>query len=98
VDHVVIPHHRTSSMSHQISPAVLAVVAVTASFAASSDARADYAFCSVANSSTRCDYQTYEQCQAAVSGVGADCITNPAGPPSSVASPAARKPRRDRQR
>jgi hypothetical protein len=77
---------------------VLALAAVAAmAFGAPSDARADYAFCSVASSSTRCDYQTYEQCQAAVSGVGADCMANPAGPGSVSAQMPVRKPRRDRR-
>jgi Protein of unknown function (DUF3551) len=60
----------------------------------STDVRADYAFCSVTGTSTRCDFQTYEQCQATVSGVGADCIANPSGPPPAPTAPAMRHRRR----
>jgi hypothetical protein len=59
---------------------ILTVAALAAAFLSwPAGARADYAYCSVASSSTRCDFQTYEQCQATVSGLGADCIANPAG-------------------
>jgi hypothetical protein len=86
--------HRTFDMSYRT--ALFALAATMAAAFAAPEARADYAFCSVASSSTRCDYQTYEQCQAAVSGVGADCIANPAGPPAASVQMPARKPRRDR--
>jgi hypothetical protein len=56
-------------------------------------AHADYAFCSVYSSSTRCDFQTYDQCQATVSGIGADCIANPAGPPAATGATSARTAR-----
>jgi hypothetical protein len=83
-------------MSLKLSVFALATTAAAAFFMPS-DARADYAYCSVASSSTRCDFQTYEQCQATVSGVGADCIANPAGPTAASAQAPARRLRRDRR-
>ncbi|MET0444811.1 MAG: DUF3551 domain-containing protein [Pseudorhodoplanes sp.] len=73
-----------------LRPLIFALAAIpVATLCAASDARADYAFCSATGSSTRCDFQTYEQCQASVSGTGADCIANPAGPPAaSIPAPA----------
>ncbi len=40
-------------------------------------AETSHPFCSYAGSSTRCDFDTYEQCAASVSGTGADCMANP---------------------
>jgi hypothetical protein len=71
--------------------------AMAAAACASSDARADYAYCSTTGSSTRCDFQTYAQRQATVSGVGADCIANPAGPPASPPLSTLRGRRRQQQ-
>jgi hypothetical protein len=62
-----------------IKPMLIAAAVAAASLSWSDGARADYAFCLATGSSTRCDFQTYEQCQASASGLGADCIANPAG-------------------
>jgi hypothetical protein len=64
-----------------IKPMLAAAAIAAASLTLSTGARADanYAYCSATASTTRCDFQTYEQCQATVSGIGADCIVNPAG-------------------
>lgn len=62
-----------------IKPMLIVAAVAAASLSWSVGARADYAFCMATGSSTRCDFQTYEQCQATASGLGADCIANPAG-------------------
>jgi hypothetical protein len=40
-------------------------------------AGANLAFCMQRGGSTECYYATYEQCAAAASGTGGDCIVNP---------------------
>ena len=58
---------------------------------------ANLAFCLQLGESTQCDYTTYEQCQAAASGISADCIGNPdprATRSAEPARPARRAPRR----
>src|SRR4051812_3521725 len=72
-----IPTRKLSMTIIKPMLAAAAVLAVSLSWSATARADANYAYCSVYSSSTRCDFQTYEQCQAMVMGIGADCIANP---------------------
>ena len=74
---------------------VAAVVAASVSWSAG--ASADGAYCSTTSSMTSCDFQSFEQCQARVSGLGQGCIANPAGPQASAEKPAPRPSRRHHQ-
>jgi len=58
-------------------------------------AGANLAFCMQRGDSTECYYATYEQCAAAASGIGGDCIANPdpAARNAEPGRPARRRPR-----
>jgi hypothetical protein len=83
-----------------IKPMFVAAAVLAASLSWSAGARADanYAYCSTTSGSVSCDFQTFEQCQARVSGLGQDCIANPAGARQATnEKPPVRPSRRHRQ-
>ena len=48
------------------------------SAAGSSPAAAiDYSYCAASGDDNQCDFSTYEQCMATVTGIGKECVVNP---------------------
>jgi hypothetical protein len=61
-----------------------------ASIFGAAPARADYPFCRSSGGdsySMRCDFNTFEQCQATASGIGGTCIQNPYNPGPNASYP-----------
>jgi Protein of unknown function (DUF3551) len=42
-----------------------------------SAAATEYPYCAASGDDNRCDFTSYEQCMATVTGIGQECIVNP---------------------